>query len=151
PAAQAAALHNAYLAALEQRKLNEALAALQQAVALAPDRFAPFPITKYEPVRILGAGGFGVAFLCKHRNTGSQVVVKALRSEGLERTVDDVFREARLLEELDHPAIIRLRDCDFADASGSRPFLVMEYFEGLTLADHVEQHGCLTADELTAV
>lgn len=151
PAAQAAALHNAYLAALEQGQLNEALAALQQAVALAPDRFAPFPMPKYEPVRILGAGGFGVAFLCKHRNTGSHVVVKALRTEGLERTVGDVFREARVLEELDHPAIIRLRDCDFADAGSTRPFLVMEYFEGLTLADHVEQHGCLAADELAAV
>jgi hypothetical protein len=151
PAAQAAALHNAYLAALEQRQFNEALAALQQAAALAPDRFAPFPTSKYEPIRILGAGGFGVAFLCKHRNTSSQIVVKALHTDGLDRTVNDVFREARVLEELDHPAIIRLRDCDFADAAFARPFIVMEYFEGLTLADHVNQNGPLAAHDLVAV
>jgi tRNA A-37 threonylcarbamoyl transferase component Bud32 len=151
PAAQAAALHNAYLAGLEQRQFNEALAALQTAVALAPERFAPFPTSKYEPVRILGAGGFGVAFLCRHRNTGSHVVVKALRTDGLDRAVSDVFREARVLEELDHPAIIRLRDCDFADAACTRPFIVMEYFEGLTLADHVDQHGPFAADDLVAV
>src|SRR5262249_45621599 len=60
PVAQAAALHNSYLAALEQRQLNEALAALQQAAGLAPERFAPFPTSKYESVRILGAGGFGL-------------------------------------------------------------------------------------------
>jgi tRNA A-37 threonylcarbamoyl transferase component Bud32 len=151
PAAQAAALHNAFLAALEQRQFNEALAALQQAVGLAPERFAPFPTSKYELLRILGAGGFGVAFLCKHRNTGSHVVVKALRTDGLDRAVSDVFREARVLEELDHPAIIRLRDCDFADAACTRPFIVMEYFEALTLADHVDQHGPFAADDLVAV
>jgi hypothetical protein len=70
------------------------------------ERFAPFPLSKYEPERILGAGGFGVAFLCRHCNLGSQIVVKALRLDDQERDVLDVFREARVLEELSHPSII---------------------------------------------
>src|SRR5262249_36461510 len=69
----------------------------------------------------------------------------------LDRQVTDVFREARVLEDLDHPAIIRLRDCDFADEAGKRPYLVMDYFEGLTLQDHVEKHGGLAAEQLVAL
>jgi tetratricopeptide (TPR) repeat protein len=111
PEAQAEAHYNAYEAAVERRAWEQALQELSKAVALAPERFAPFPVGKYEPEKILGAGGFGVVFLCRNKHSKSRVVVKALRVEGLERSVADVFREAQVLEELDHPAIIRLRDC----------------------------------------
>jgi tetratricopeptide (TPR) repeat protein len=149
--ARAEAQHNRYLAALEEGKWDEALAALRQAMTLDPVRFAPFPPGKFEPERVLGAGGFGVAILCRNRHSGSRVVVKALRTEGLERGVAEVFREAQLLEELDHPAIIRLRDCDYADAEQRRPYLVMDYFDGPTLAQHVRQHGPLAPDDLRAL
>ncbi len=129
------------MAALERKAFGEALAALQQAAQLDPERFAPFPLHKFEPVRILGAGGFGVAFLCRNRHSGSGLVIKTLLQEGLDRSVDDVFREARALEEIEHPAIIRLRDCDFADAGQRRPYLVMDYFEGPTLADFIAEQG----------
>src|SRR5262249_54535138 len=137
------------LAALEQGRFDDAAAALREALALDPTRFAPFPPGKYELERVLGAGGFGVALLCRNRHSGSRVVIKALRTEGLERGVAAVFQEARLLEELDHPAVIRVRDCDFADIGGSaRPYLVMDYFDGPTLADFVKQHGPLWMSEL---
>jgi serine/threonine protein kinase len=149
--AQAEAHHNAYGVALEKGDSPAALEALKKAAALDPGRFAPFPLSKYEPERILGAGGFGVAFLCRNRHVGNRVVVKALRTDSLERQVADVFREARVLEELEHPAIIRLRDCDFADAEGKRPYLVMDYFDGLTLAEQVEKHGPLSPEQLVAL
>ena len=38
-------------------------------------RFAPFPLHRYEPKRILGAGGFGTAVLCHDRNFAEDVVV----------------------------------------------------------------------------
>jgi WD40 repeat protein/serine/threonine protein kinase len=149
--ARAESHYNAYGAALEQGDWPAALESLKQAAALAPERFAPFQLAKYEPERVLGAGGFGVAFLCRNRHSGSRVVVKALRLDTLAREMADVFREAHILEELEHPAIIRLRDCDYADAAQTRPYLVMDYFEGLTLADHVEKHGPLSADDLLAL
>jgi serine/threonine protein kinase len=149
--AQAEAHHNAYGAALEKGDWAVALDALKQAMTLDAGRFAPFPAGKYEPERILGAGGFGVAFLCRNRHVGNRVVVKALRTDSLERQVADVFREARVLEELEHAAIIRLRDCDFADADQTRPYLVMDYFEGLTLADHVEKRGPLRPEQVLAL
>jgi tetratricopeptide (TPR) repeat protein len=148
PAAQAEAHYNAYRTALERRDWPGALQELLHAVQLEPRRFAPFPIDKYEPQRILGAGGFGVAFLCRHRNSGVPLVVKALAADDLDRDISQVFAEARILEELDHPAIIRLRDCDYVDpALKSRPYLVMDYFEGMTLEEHVQKHGPLAADD----
>ncbi|HYT90139.1 MAG TPA: serine/threonine-protein kinase [Gemmataceae bacterium] len=150
-AAQAEAFHNAYGAALEKGDHEAALAALKQAAALEPARFSPFPLHKYEPERILGAGGFGVAFLCRNRHVGNRLVIKTLRADTLELQVSDVFREARVLEDLEHPAIIRLRDCDFADAAGKRPYLVMDYFEGLTLQNYVEKHGAIPPEQLVAL
>ncbi len=147
-AARAEAAHNAYRAALERRSWDEALVCLKEAVALDAARFAPFPVEKFEPERILGAGGFGVAFLCRNRHSSGRVVIKTLRRDGLDRDLGEVFREAQALEELEHPAIIRIRDCDYADAEKARPYFVMDYFPGQTLAEHVERGGTLRPDEL---
>src|SRR5262249_13847844 len=43
------------------------------------------------------------------------------------------------------------RDCDCADPSGARPFLVMDYFEGQNLADCVAERGPLSPAELVAL
>ncbi len=86
---------------------------------------------KYQPRRILGAGGFGVAFLCRHKYMNADVVVKTLTSGDWGPGPGDVFTEAQVLRELDHPAIIRISECGYTDSAGqSRPFLVMDYFEG---------------------
>ena len=94
----------------------EALAELQKAIALDA-RYAPFPVHGQEVLSILGAGGFGVAFLCRNRYSGGQIVIKAFEDEGIDRDVADVFREAQILESLRHPGIIRLLDCGFCRSS----------------------------------
>jgi len=151
PEVKAEAHHKAYQAALERQNWTEALESLRQAVALAPVRFAPFPMDHYETTRILGASGFGVVFLCQDRNLGKPVVVKALRTSELSREVKDVFAEARALDGLDHPAIIRLRHCDYADNAKTRPYLVMDYFDGPSLECYVEEQGSLSPEDLLAV
>jgi uracil-DNA glycosylase family 4 len=136
PRAQAEAHANGYRTALERRDWELALKELREAVRLDPTRFAPFPLDKYRPQRILGAGGFGTAFLCEHRFLKAPVVVKTLSDDDLDRGIDAVFGEAQVLRQLDHPAIIRLQDCGFGSPDGeSRPYLVMDYFEGKTLEE----------------
>ncbi len=148
---RAEAFFNAYQAALECRQWDVALTAFRQAVPLDSERFALFPLSKYEPERILGAGGFGVAFLCKDRHTGGRVVVKSIRADGLERSVTAVFAEARALEELQDESIIRLRHCDYAGANDTRPYLVMDYFESMTLAEQIGRNGPLPQEEAVAL
>jgi formylglycine-generating enzyme required for sulfatase activity/tRNA A-37 threonylcarbamoyl transferase component Bud32 len=136
--ARAEACFNAYRTALEERKWDEALAALRQAVDLDPPRFAPFPMDRYACQRILGAGGFGTAFLCHDANFGEDVVVKALHPADIDRSMDEVFGEARVLRQLSHPSIIGVRDCDYVDRrTRANPYIVMEYFPGTSLGEHL--------------
>jgi uracil-DNA glycosylase family 4 len=147
PRARAEAHANAYRAALERRDWEAALRELREAVRLDPARFSPFPTDKYRPQRILGAGGFGVAFLCEHRFLKAPVVVKTLADDDIDRDIDAVFGEAQVLRQLDHPAIIRLQDCGFGGPDGqSRPYLVMDYFEGQTLEECAREQPLAVAD-----
>lgn len=150
--ARAEAHFNAYRAALEERDWAGALPELLHAVRLDGARFAPFPLEKFRPQRVLGAGGFGVAFLCRHQYLGDQVVVKSLTLDPLAGDADQVFAEAQLLRQLDHPAIIRTIDCGYGDAAQKKhPFLVMDYFPGATLEEYVRANGPLPPDELLSL
>lgn len=63
-----------------------------------------------------------------------------------------MFGEAQVLSQLNHPAIIRLQDCGFAHPAGrARPYLAMDYFEGATLEEVVEQEGPLSDRDALAV
>jgi serine/threonine protein kinase len=152
PGALAQVQHNAYLVALERDDWAAALAALNQAAALDPEQFAPFPVDQYESVRILGAGGFAVVFLCRDRRTGLPVVIKAIQTIGENRDWPDWFHEVGVLKELDHTSIIRLLDHGHAnEAAKARPYLVMEYFDSLSLADYVIRYGPLSQENVLAV
>jgi hypothetical protein len=61
-------------------------------------------------------------------------VVKAMLQDDLDRTIETVFNEARLLIQLDDPGFVRAWDCGYADAAEmSRPYLVMDFFDGPSL------------------
>jgi serine/threonine protein kinase/TM2 domain-containing membrane protein YozV/tetratricopeptide (TPR) repeat protein len=149
--ARAEAYFNAYRAALEQGDLDCALRELLQATALDPVRFAPFPLETYEMRKILGAGGFGVTFLARHRHSRGEVAIKALFAEELDRDVGKVFAEAATLEDLKHPCIVRLRDCNYADTQKRRPYLIMDYFPGITLEEYVRKHGPLEVETVRGI
>ncbi len=151
PDAKGEAHYNSYHTLLEQGHYSEALRELSLAIQCNPKRFAPFPLDKYKPVRILGAGGFGVTFQCKYLPTGGNVAVKSLFMEGLDRDVNRVFEEAGVLDQIHHPAIVQLRECGFADSGRTRPFLVMSYFDGMTLEEHVKRHGSLSVDNFLSL
>ncbi|HVS34364.1 MAG TPA: tetratricopeptide repeat protein [Gemmataceae bacterium] len=159
PISQAEAHRNVHLAALERRDWDEALLALRRAAVLDPDALEPFPLSRYEPIRVLGAGGFGVSFLCHDRNASAgananrrdKVVVKTLRSDALDHGTDIVIRECGWIRELDHPALIGVVDAGWVDAEKTRPFLVLEYFEGQTLMDYIAQHGPLAPEDWLAI
>jgi tetratricopeptide (TPR) repeat protein len=150
--AQAEAHFNAYQTALERRDLNAALKEFIEAVKLDAKRYAPFPVGEYHPLRILGAGGFGTAYLCRHKYMNADVVVKALHLDALGRDTDKVFTEAQVLRQLDHPAIIRISECGYVNAaSKGRPHIIMDYFQGRTLESYVKEHGPLSVEDVLVV
>ncbi|MFI5495902.1 protein kinase [Actinoplanes sp. NPDC051859] len=56
----------------------------------------------------------------------------------------DVLREARAAAGLSHPHVARVYDYGEATEGGERhPYLVMEFLEGDTLADHLKESGAL--------
>jgi serine/threonine protein kinase len=142
--AQAEVHYNAYRAALERRDWTTAFREYQSA-ADRDRRFALFDTNKYEAQQILGAGGFGVAFRCRHLDMSADVVIKTLAAEELDGDVARVRSEAQALGQLQHPGIIAIRDCAYVNPdTKTRPYLVMDYFPGTTLEDHVEKHGALS-------
>ena len=147
-AAEAAAEYNRYKDACETGEWEMATAALRRAVALKRDDYQPFDWARYELIGILGVGGFGSVFHCLDRfeiddatDEPASVAIKTLHNDGLDRTIQDVFREARTLKKLRHPWIVGIRDQDFAckiDAlAPRRPYFVLEYFPGPTLESYL--------------
>jgi WD40 repeat protein len=151
PTARAEAHFNAYQTALGRRDWILALEELLRAVRLDAQQFAPFPMGKYHPKCILGAGGFGVAFLCRHKDLDADVVVKALRDDAPGRDVEEVLTEARVLHRLEHPCVVHVLNCGYtAPKDRARPYFVMRYFDGVTLQEQVRD-GPLSVDDCLIV
>jgi hypothetical protein len=137
---------------LQEKKWDVALQAIQQAATLDARRFAPFPMQRYQSIRILGAGGFGTAFLCHDRNFDEDVVVKTLHAADMERSMEAVFQEARILRKLLHTVIIGVHECEYADSMNhARPYIVMDYFPGGSLEEFIQQRGTLSPEDLIVV
>ncbi|MFO0953122.1 MAG: bifunctional serine/threonine-protein kinase/formylglycine-generating enzyme family protein [Isosphaeraceae bacterium] len=152
PAAKARAFYEAHLKALRLSAWNDALTHLREAFEADAD-FALWPRNKYAVEGVLGAGGFGAAFVCWNNYKRRRVVLKSLQAASLDRSAAAIFHEAQALDRLGHPGIIALFDCGFGDERNQRyPYLEIEHFEGsLSLEEYVRKHGPLTVDDLLEV
>lgn len=86
----------------------------------------------------------GEVFLVEHTALGRRFVAKVLHSRHArtDEYVARLRREARTLGQIRHPNIVAVTDFDIAESG--RPFIVMEYLEGRTLADELKQRGRLS-------
>lgn len=91
----------------------------------------------YRLIRLIGSGGFANVYLGEHKLLSTKAAIKILGVDRLEEHETERFlQEAKIIAELRHPNIIRLLEFSIQDG---RPFLVMEYVPGGTLADlHVK-------------
>jgi hypothetical protein len=119
------------------------LTALLREVARSPipdDKRLPFlrpgqVVGRFELVREIGRGGFGVVFEACDRELGRAVALKAVRMGGnLELKQERLLREAEAAAQLSHPNIVILHDMGRFEHG---PYLVMELLRGCSLGERL--------------
>ena len=103
----------------------------------------------YQIIEKLGQGGMATVYKAYHAGLDRYVALKVLHPD---LTGDPTFiarfqREARVIEELDHPNIVPVHD--FSEHDGY-PYLVMKFIEGETLKARLER-GSLTSSEINKI
>ena len=97
---------------------------------------------RYTLIRELGRGTFGVVWLARDEQLGRQVALKMPRQEGVAIAGGDRFtHEAQIAARIHHPGIVSVFDVQRL-VSGDW-IVVMEYIEGRTLADALQENRCL--------
>lgn len=101
---------------------------------------------RYEVVRKVSQGGMAIIYKARDKTLDREVALKVLPFELAKssKAVENLKREARITMGLTHPNIVRLYD--FVDQTDVK-YLVMEYVDGPTLDDVLDQRGSLKLDE----
>jgi serine/threonine protein kinase len=90
----------------------------------------------------LARGGFGVVYLARDQRLLSKSVVVKVLLEGMDPDpyIQKKFRqEIEALARIDHPGIVGV--LDVGDTPEGKPFLVMQFVEGVTLRSQIDQGG----------
>jgi serine/threonine protein kinase len=97
---------------------------------------------RYRVLRLLGRGGMGAVYLAEHLFMSRQVALKVVNTSLMDSpaALERFRQEVRAAAQLSHPNIVAAFD---ADHVGDLHFLVMEYIEGVNLAEHLARVGPL--------
>lgn len=114
----------------------------KKAAAPAPTERVNFPqvLGRFQILSVLGAGGFGQVFRAYDPQLDREVAIKVPLGDSLNtpEEVDRCLREARAAATLRHPNICAVHE---VGEHQGRPYLVMAYIQGKSLADHLKERG----------
>lgn len=101
---------------------------------------------RYEIREIIGVGGMAVVYKAYDNIDDRIVAIKVLKEEFL---ANEEFRrrfknEAKAIAVLSHPNIVKVYDVSFGDRL---QYIVMEYIEGITLKEYIEQQKVINWKE----
>ena len=103
------------------------------------------------PVReVVARGGMGIVFRAWDSKLQREVAIKTLAS-GLwfdPKARERFLNEARAAARLDHPNILAIYA---VESEANPPYIAMAFYEGETLAQHLENHGPLPAKEIVRI
>ncbi|MBX9669118.1 MAG: protein kinase [Candidatus Obscuribacterales bacterium] len=102
---------------------------------------------KYEILEHLGTGGMGVVYKGRQDVMDRIVAIKMLQSHHLgdSMSVKRFQQEGRHTCKLNHPHIITVYDFGISQQTG-QPYIVMDYLQGVALADVIRQEGQVKVD-----
>src|SRR5512144_2710328 len=94
-------------------------------------------VGRFELVREIGRGGFGVVWEARDRDLGRSVAFKAVRAGGRTAVREErLLREAEAAARLAHPNLVTLFDLGRSEHG---PYLVLELLQGRTLEERLAQ------------
>lgn len=105
---------------------------------------------RYDGVEELSSGGMGVIFRARDVILDKHVAIKLLMADALTpRAVIRFQREAKAASRFQHPNIMGV--LDFGLTEEHEPYLVMEYVEGVSLADALAKSGALPWQRIVSI
>jgi serine/threonine-protein kinase len=98
----------------------------------------------------LGSGGMGTVFLATHVGLEKRMAVKVLSTRAISspENLARFEREAKVAGRVSHPAMAQV--IDFGVEQGT-PYIVMEYVDGVELAELIERQGPMPPRQAVAV
>ncbi len=103
---------------------------------------------RYSVESVLGEGGMGVVYACKHKLIGKRVAMKVLRAD-MARDPEVTTRflnEARSASAIGNPHIIDISD--FGRLPDGSTYFVMEYLDGLPLSKVIDPDNAVPATRI---
>lgn len=97
---------------------------------------------RYQVERMIGRGGMGMVYLVVDQESGKRLALKTLLPQYVahKHAMHRFVREVRAVRKLDHPAVVKVHD---AQKLGSLMYYTMDYVQGRSLRDWMEQRGHL--------
>lgn len=97
---------------------------------------------KYEPVKLLGRGGFAKVYLCTEKRTGKQMAVKmcdlGVNHSETQKQTQEMTKEVKILSAVKHVNIVEFF---YTEESHNTLLLFLEYMEGGSVMDLLISKG----------
>jgi len=101
---------------------------------------------RYEIRELIGIGGMANVYRCYDTIDDREVAIKILKDEFLnnEEFIRRFKNESKAIAVLSHPNIVKVYDVSFGDMI---QYIVMEYIDGITLKEYINQQNVLSWKE----
>jgi serine/threonine protein kinase len=129
-----------------------------------PDRLKPGDVLsdRYRVIRMVGRGGMGEVYEAEDTQEKRRVALKTVLAKllGSQKVVARFRREIELSQRISHPNVLAIYDVfemppskaeSTSPVAKSSPCMVMEFLEGETLADRLEEGRLVSTDEARGI
>lgn len=104
---------------------------------------------RFEIERRVSAGGMSAVYRATDRRLGGHVAIKVLYGRDAGEHRERMYREARILEKLSHPGIVRY--VAHGETADDMPYLAMEWIVGETLGKRLARTGLTMGESVKLV